>query len=105
MQFEPQNSFERSLMQASSDPAHRPQFYRDLAAAELFIIEEGPPPEWSGRTVLKEGYSLKVRNIEWNGKLCTPVFSSLPRLQAVVQSEVSYIAMNALEFMKITRGA
>ena len=105
MPFEPQNPFERSLMQAASDPAHRPQFYRDLASSDLFIIQEGPPPEKSGRTVLKEGYSLQVRHIERNGKPFIPVFSSLARLQAAVQSEVSYIALNALEFMKITRGA
>jgi hypothetical protein len=92
-------------MQASSDPAHRPQFYKDLAASDLFIIQEGPSLEQGGRTVLKEGYSLQVRNIDWNGKPYIPVFSSLPRLQAVVRSEVSYIALNALEFMKITRGA
>ncbi len=105
MPFEPQNSFERSLMQAASDPAHRPQFYRDLVAADLFIIQEGPPLETSGRTVLSQGASLKVRHIDWNGKPYIPAFSSLPRIQAVVQSEVSYVALNALEFMKITRGA
>jgi hypothetical protein len=92
-------------MQASSDPAHRPQFYKDLAGADLFIIQEGPPSEQRGWRVLEEGCSLQVRNIEWNGKSFIPVFSSLPRLQAAAQSEVSYIALNALEFMKITRGA
>lgn len=92
-------------MRASSDPAHRPQFYRDLAAADFFIVQEGPPLEPSGRTVLQEGYSLQLRNIDWNGKPFIPVFSSLPRLQAAVQSEVSYIALNALEFMKMARGA
>jgi hypothetical protein len=105
MTFEPQNAFERSLIQASSDPVHRPQFYKDLAAAEFFIIQEGTPPEGSGRTILKEEYSLKLRNINWNGKPFIPVFSSLPRLRAAVESEVSYIALNALEFMKMARGA
>src|SRR5262249_42537392 len=96
---------ERSLMQATSDPAHRPQFYRDLAAADLFFIHEGPLPGNNGQIVLKEGSSLKIRHIEWKGKPFIPVFSSPVRLQAVVQSEASYLALNALEFMSITRGA
>src|SRR5438132_873318 len=42
MTFEPVNDFERSLIKAANDPAHRPQFYRDLLAAELFAILAAP---------------------------------------------------------------
>src|SRR5262245_36368905 len=105
MSFEPQNQFERILMKAASDPAQRPQFYKDLTGAELFFIQEGPLPEKNERIVLEEEQSLQIREIEQNGKRYIPVFSSLPRLQAVIESEVSFMALNALEFMKITRGA
>ena len=105
MTFEPKNRLEESLVRAAADPAHRPQFYKDLIEHDLFIIEEGPPPEKSGQRVLTEGYRLNVSTMEWNGKSYVPVFTSLPRLQAVLQHEAGYIALNALEFMKITQGA
>jgi hypothetical protein len=104
MAFEPQNELERSLMRASSDPAHRPQFYRDFAASQIFVVNHGEPLP-SGRTTLEEGHSLKLQAIELNGKPYLPIFSSLPRLQATLQTQVSYIALNALEFLEITRGA
>src|SRR4051794_29486133 len=105
MAFEPQNDLERSLMRASSDPAHRPQFYRDFAASQVFVIDDGGPATREGETTLQEGRTLRLRTIELEGKLYLPVFSSLPRLQAVLQEQASYIALNALEFLKITRGA
>jgi hypothetical protein len=105
MSFDPQNKLERSLIQASSDPAHRPQFYKDLVESDLFIIQEGAPPETSGRTILKESQTIQVRHVDWNGKPCIPVFTSLPRLRATLREEVGYLALNSLEFMKITQGA
>lgn len=94
--FEPQNDLERSLMAATSDPAARPQFYRDLAASELFVIDDGSD---------LEQHQLRVRNVDWNGESYLPVFSSLPRLQAMIQEEVGYIALKAMDLMNITRGA
>ena len=105
MSFDPQNPLERSLMQAATDPAHRPQFYRDVAESDLFVIQEGPPPEASGRAVLQQGMSIQIQHVDWNGKPFIPVFSSLRRLQGFLREEASYLALNAIEFMKITRGA
>lgn len=105
MSWQPENKLERSLMKATEDPAHRPQFYRDLVESNLFIIQHGPPPESSGKTILQEGYQLKIQNVEFDGKSYVPVFSSLLRLQQALQGEAGYIALNALELMKITQGA
>jgi hypothetical protein len=105
MALEPQNELERSLMRASADPAHRPQFYRDFVASQIFVIDDGGPGAREGETTLQEGRTLRLRTIELEGKLYLPVFSSLPRLQAVLQEQARYIALNALEFLKITRGA
>jgi hypothetical protein len=92
---EPLNPLERSLVAAATDPAARPQFYRDLASSDLFVIQEpDTPPQ-----------QLNIRPIEVNGHDCLPVFSSLGRLQRFIDREVGYAGMNALEFMKITRGA
>jgi hypothetical protein len=96
MPFEPQNALERSLIQAASDPAHRPQLYKDLAQSDLFIIQEGPLSERSGRTVLKENQTIQVRHMDWNGKTCIPVFSSLPRLQAVLQEADHQISVEII---------
>ncbi len=105
MPFDPQNNLEKSLIKAASDPAHRPQFYKDLAGSDFFIVQEGPPPESSGKMVLPKGTSLQLQHIEWEERSYIPVFSSLSRLQATIQEEVGYLALNAVEFMKITQGA
>jgi hypothetical protein len=105
MQFKPQNALEQSLMKAATDPAHRPQFYRDVAAANFFVIQEGPLPAASRKTVLERDTTVQLRSIEWNGKSYIPVFSSLPRLQSAIRNEAGYLAINAIEFMKLTQGA
>jgi hypothetical protein len=105
MQFTPQNRLESSLVKAESDPAHRPQFYKDLIKEDLFIVQEGPIPDKSGKIILEEDTSIQIKNIEWEGRPYVPVFSSLQRLQTAIQEEVGYMALNALEFMKITKGA
>lgn len=105
MTFQPENNLERSLMRATEDPTHRPQFYRDLVESDLFIIQHGPPPERASNKVLQKGYQLEIQNIEIDGKMYVPVFSSLPRLQATLKEEAGYISLNALEFMKIVLGS
>jgi hypothetical protein len=105
MTFIAQNELERAFVKAATDPAHRPQFYRELVRADLFIAQEGPPPEQSGSRVLQEGQSIHVRSIDWNGTTYIPVFSSLQQLQAALSEPSAYIAISAIEFMKITRGA
>ncbi|HZS48254.1 MAG TPA: enhanced serine sensitivity protein SseB C-terminal domain-containing protein [Blastocatellia bacterium] len=105
MAFEPQNDLEQSLMRAATDPAHRPQFYRDFLESDIFVIQAGPPDGESGPTTLESGYQLRIESVKFNGKDCLPIFSSLPRLQAVLKSEATYLALNAREFLKITSGA
>jgi hypothetical protein len=74
--FEPQNDLERSLMQAATDPAHRPQFYRDLARSDVFIIRHGAdPPRTDQRHTLQQGMTPEIQNIQHEGKLyagCDP---------------------------------
>jgi len=103
--FDPQNAFEQSLEKAATDPSHRPQFYRDLTAAEFFIVQPTPPAGRSGRRVTEAQESIKVGQIEWNGKSFIPVFSSLKRLEAGLTEPAGFLAINAMEFMKITKGA
>lgn len=105
MIFEPQNPLEESLVRASSDPAHHPQFYRDLLDSDIFFIRDGPVPEAPEGVTLEEGESVAIVEIEWNGKRYLPIFSSLLRLQNVIQREVGYMGMNARTFLELTQGA
>lgn len=106
MSFEPQNDLERSLAKAASDPAHCPQFYKDLSQSDIFIVQHGKqPPAQHTKTTLAEGTMIQIQNIEHNGKPHIPIFSSLVRLQAALSHEAAYLGMNALEFMKLTKGA
>jgi len=91
-------------MQAASDPAYRPHFYKELVQSKLFVIQEGIPLN-EGQTTVEKGYQVQIRSVEFNGKSYLPVFSSLPRLQTFLRSEAQYLAMNALDFMKLTQGA
>ena len=103
--FTPENDFERSLVKAASDPAHRPQFYQDFVKADIFVIQHDSVPEKAGRKTLEQGTELKIAPVDINGKSYLPIFSSLARLRTVIQKEVGYLSMNALEFLKITRGS
>ena len=104
MAFDPVNHLERSLMQAAKDPAHRPQFYRDFLAGDLFVVEEGPP-RTSGPRTLEEGAKLSLVTFEREGHRVIPIFSSLPRLGVFIKEEVNYIAMKTPDFLKMTKGA
>lgn len=103
--FTPENQLEESLMKAADDPAHRPQFYRDFVNSDILVVRHGPPPEREAQTVLEAGMQLQIAPVELNGKTYLPIFSSLPRLQAVIEEEVGYLRLNALKFLEITRGA
>lgn len=104
MPFDPLNDLERSLMKAATEPAHRPQFYRDFLAADVFVIQHGPPQNPDGVHYAKAGDSLQLPTWEKDGQPLIPIFSSLPRLQAFVTEEVSYVGMNARAFLEMTRG-
>ncbi|HEX7239389.1 MAG TPA: SseB family protein [Longimicrobiaceae bacterium] len=105
MPFEPQNELERSLVRAATDPAHRARFYRDLLEADLYVIDEGPPPEQPGWRVSDGPAQLRVGSVETDGLRCIPVFSSVPRLQAAIDREVAYVGMRARDLLGIFAGA
>jgi hypothetical protein len=105
MSFEPENELEVSFMKAAADAAHRPQFYKDLAAAEIFFIRHGATPSDRNEVVsVAKGEPVQIRNMEFNGKQYLPIFTSLRRLQAVLDGRATYLKMNALEFFKLTQG-
>ena len=105
MSFEPENDLERSLVRAAADPSWQSRFHRDLLAADIYFVEEGPPPERPGWRVAGEGAGFRVAPVVVGGRPYLPIFSSVPRLQAAIEREVSYIGISARTFLEITRGA
>jgi hypothetical protein len=105
MDLQPENKLEHSLIKALQDSAYYPQFYSDFLESDIFIIQHGLLPIKSGISVLHEGQEIKIQKIEVNGKLYLPAFSSLTRLQATLQEEAGFIALNAQEFLKMARGS
>lgn len=96
MSFTPQNKFETSLLSAAQNTASIPQFYKDFAQAEIYLIHEGEATD---------GQKLNIQQIEFNGKMYIPIFSSIPRIQSAIKSEVKYVGIKAIELVKATQGA
>ncbi len=104
MPYEPANELERSFLRAASDPAHRPQFHRDLLSADVFACQRGIPPS-SGRVVdisIEEKMQLPVWEVE--GREVIPFFSSLARLAGFVSEPVGYVQMKGGDFLALARG-
>lgn len=106
MAFVPVNSLEESLMKAASDPAGRPQFYRDFLVSTVYLVQHGvQPPSLHQTVVLEAQQTLKIQNTIHNGVPHVPIFSSLERLQAAITGEVAYIGINAHELLGIVNGS
>jgi hypothetical protein len=104
MAFTPVNEIERLLIAAATDAAARPAFYRGLGQHELFVITEGRKPEREQRVVADDNTSVQIRMIELDGKLHTPIFTSVERISAVVPKEVGFIAMKGDAVFTMLRG-
>ena len=109
MSFEPQNDLERSLAKAASDPAHRPQFYKDLSQSDIFIVQHGKqPPVQHTKTTLAEGTTIQIQNIEHNGKPHTLIALDVSEKFDEVSAEAGIVIRNVsipdppVDFMPIT---
>ncbi|MEZ6071344.1 MAG: enhanced serine sensitivity protein SseB C-terminal domain-containing protein [Pirellulales bacterium] len=103
--FLAENDLERSLMSATADPSHRPQFYRDLLIADVYFVQAGEGSLDIQHGVLQEGSDIQIPSLKRDGEDWLPVFSSLARLQQSLQKEAMYLRLNAKDFFEITRGA
>jgi hypothetical protein len=105
MAFDPINDLERSLVKASTDPVHRPQFYRDFMGAKIFAVEHGAVQHGTEHRELRAGASLELRTWQREGVTVVPIFSSLARLQTFLTDAASYLEMDVPDFLQMTRGA
>jgi hypothetical protein len=96
---------EHALRLAATDPSARPDFYRQLLEAEVFVIGDAEPrPE--GAWTAKEGESISLQH--WSkpdGTSVLPFFSSLAALQRALDHEVTYYKLPARALLEMTQGA
>jgi hypothetical protein len=102
--FQPQNKLEKMLVKAANDPMSRLDFYRELQASNIFVIQVDSEVNIQDG-ILNENQTVKLLNVELNGKMYIPIFSSLLRLQEFVDTEVSYLSMNSIDFFTLTKDA
>ena len=67
-EFVPQNVLERALVDAATDPAGRPNFYRALLGAQLFTIDHRPVAPATSAMSLEPGTSLRIPAVEIEGE-------------------------------------
>jgi SseB protein C-terminal domain/SseB protein N-terminal domain len=103
--FEPVNDLEKSLFDAATRPSARPQFYRDLLEADIYIVNRGESDPGIQDHTYQPGSDLAIQRIKKDGALWLPVFSSLPRLQQFANSDSNYLRIGARDFFEMTRGA
>lgn len=74
--LDPENDLEHSLVKAATDPSHRPQFYRDVLASEVYLVHAGDEPLDIQDGVLQEGTYLQLQPLEHHGQEWLPIFSA-----------------------------
>ena len=102
--FSPQNELERLLVQATTDMAARPAFYRAFLDSPLLAIcnVPGAQADSSGRAVAKlEDVQSVVQMKDAQGKLVIPVFSSFASLQATHAGRVTCVQLKGRELLHL----
>jgi len=102
----PENPLEQVLVAAATEPDARPTFYRLMLDSPLYIINDDPEASGGpGNRMLRAGEQLMVSTVEIDGVSHTPIFSSVARLRAVLESERTYLAMQGRNLLEILRGS
>lgn len=102
---EPENELERKLASAADDPASRPEFYKALLAAEIFVIGFTDAPG-DGRSTIPAGEKISISNWQKDdGTPIIPFFTSLEALQRALKEKARFIAMPAKSLFEITQGS
>lgn len=97
----PVNRLELLLRDAFKDPGHRPEFYRLLLDADLYVIGQtgrnGPGEYVAG----PDGEKISIAGWKRDGKTLVPVFTSLERLNESVKGPTTYIQLNGRALLEI----
>jgi len=92
------------LRLAAGEPARRPDFYRALLEATVFVIGQ-PGGQGLGRVELDAGTTVSLQHWQRpDGAPVLPFFTSKEALQRAVDAEVGFIALPARTLFEVTRG-
>lgn len=100
--FTPTNKLEESLMKAADEPSNRPQFYKDLLEADLFVISDSAP-KGEREVRFETGEEIKVRSAKIGDKIYPAVFTSLVCLRKFISEEVGYLKIKAKDLYEIAK--
>ncbi|MFT8211031.1 MAG: enhanced serine sensitivity protein SseB [Symbiopectobacterium sp.] len=105
MTFTPQNKLEEVLMKATTEPAHRPEFFTELMDATVYIIGNSDDASEQGASTLPVGSQVEIQHWEkLDGSTAIPFFSSLEALQMAISTEASFLALPARSLFELTQG-
>jgi hypothetical protein len=82
VEFEPANDLEQTLVRAATDPAARPEFYRRLLAAEIYVLAAEAPLA-DGQTSKPSAADAKFITWESPKGSYVPLFSSRARVDEI----------------------
>jgi hypothetical protein len=103
--FEPVNDLEKSLINAATNPASRPKFYRNILESDIYVINHQDDKANIQNNVLQARTQLNIQSLERDSKVWLPIFTSLQRLEEFIRSDSNYLQMRGRAFFEITRGA
>jgi hypothetical protein len=98
--FVPENELEAALVAAAADPARRPEFYRTLLRSKLFLLDESTEARPPGSIVLQPGATIPIRDIEINGQVFVPLYSSALRIRSGARP-ARYLALEARAILEL----
>ena len=91
--FHPENRLEALLMQAAVKASLRPEFYKELLTADLYVLIL-PQENQSGKFTTQPGDMISVKGGVFNGKKLIPVFSSERRLREYITGQETLAKLN-----------
>ena len=101
--FSNENVIEKSLRKASTEPAYRAEFYKNLLAEKLVVLTDKTQlPE--GVQILQEDTNVNIITLP-DGKI--PVFTSTSKIfdKGVIKQEVPYLEMKGEDLFTFATGA
>jgi hypothetical protein len=99
----PENTLEHLLRLATQQPGRRPEFYRALLDANVWVLLEGGAA--AGRTTLPAGSDIALVN--WpliDGTFVIPFFTSVLRIREATPERYDTAQMTGRELFEATRG-
>ena len=91
--FHPENRLEALLMQAAVKASLRPEFYKELLTADLYVLIL-PQENQSGKFIAQPGDMISVKGSVFNGKQLIPIFSSERRLREYITVQENLAKIN-----------